>query len=170
MQYEPIQVYEGDGVDRGRGITPILYKESKEFINEFAYCNLIQFKQGKIEEFCPFLFDTIIGDDEGLKVLDGSIYFNEPYTACIQSQIQISTDTIGSEIFVSLFDSINQTFVGNSINIQFSSKTNTFNSKAMVAGDLGRYSMSFHKRQSLCSEFKISGTSFLKIDYLLRKK
>jgi hypothetical protein len=82
MIYEPIQVYEGDGVDRG--ITPILYKESKEFINEFAYYNLIQFKQGKIEEFCPFLLDTIIGDDEGLKILDGGIHFNEPYIAFIQ--------------------------------------------------------------------------------------
>jgi hypothetical protein len=168
MQYEPIQVFEGDGVDRG--VTPILYKEDREFVSRLPYCSLIQFKQGKIEEFCPFLFDTIIGDDEGLKVLDGGIYFNEPYTACIESQIQISTDTIGSEIFASLFDSINQTFVGNSTNIKFSSNTHIFSSTSLVTGDLGRYSMSFHKRQNFCSEFKISGTSFLKIDYSLRKR
>lgn len=166
MIYEPIQVFEGDGVDR----FPSLSIDNRSFINGWNFSALCQMRHGKIEEFSPFLFDYVVGDSDGLRIENGGIYFDKPYTACIQSTIEILSDTIGSEIFVSLFDSINQKHVGQGlVHKFFTNHGEKLHTLARVTGDIGEYSIGFYKKENLCSEFNICGASYLKIDYMLRK-
>jgi hypothetical protein len=167
--YEPVQVYEGDGINRVPDINLSTIISGSKFGKGWNLSALCQVKRGKIEEFFPFLFDYVTGDSDGLRIENGIIYFDKPYTACIQSEIEMSTDTIGSEIFLSLFDSINQKHVGQGLVYKFfTNRGEKLHTLARVTGDVGSYSLGFYKKEYLCSEFNICGSSHLRIDYAPR--